>query len=68
MEYGNVFDWMGNYPDVNGLSYGLGYKLALGWTPSSVVHTVTERDIRNGVNAEFFLKPFEMELKPARVK
>jgi len=59
LEYGNVFDWMGNYPDVNGLSYGLGYKLALGWTPGSVVHTISERDVRNGVNDEFFLKPFD---------
>merc|ERR1719162_2856885 len=31
LEYGNPFDWMGNYPDVTGLTYGMGYKLTLGW-------------------------------------
>jgi len=41
LEYGNPFDCMGSYPDVQGLSYGMGYKLKLHWFPrSSVVHIV----------------------------
>merc|ERR1719316_1761863 len=47
LEYGNVFDWMGNYPDVQGLSFGLGYKLKLHWTPKAAVEKITDHDIKN---------------------
>jgi len=63
LEYGNVFDWMGNYPDVGGLSYGLGYKMKLGWVPQSVLHTVVNRDLA-GLNDRFYLSPFDVSRTP----
>eukprot|EP00929_Paragymnodinium_shiwhaense_P093228 TRINITY_DN5336_c0_g1_i5.p1 TRINITY_DN5336_c0_g1~~TRINITY_DN5336_c0_g1_i5.p1 ORF type:complete len:1589 (-),score=479.18 TRINITY_DN5336_c0_g1_i5:214-4980(-) len=63
LEYGNVFDWMGNYPDVEGLSYGMGYKLKLHWLPAASVAEVTERDLRD-LNDEYVIRPFDNEDAP----
>lgn len=46
LEYGNPFDWMGNYPDVTGLNYGEGYEWSLGWLPDSSVYTIRDADVR----------------------
>jgi len=29
LAYGNPFDWTGNFPDTEGLSFGMGYKFEL---------------------------------------
>mmetsp|Transcript_65061 Transcript_65061/g.155366 ORF Transcript_65061/g.155366 Transcript_65061/m.155366 type:complete len:1258 (+) Transcript_65061:107-3880(+) len=58
LEYGNVFDWMGNYPDVDGLSYGVGYKLRLSWIPRVSVYSITDSELGD-LNDEFTLKPFD---------
>merc|ERR550514_1338063 len=63
LEYGNVFDWMGNYPDVQGLSFGLGYKLKLHWTPTAAVQKLTDSDLSD-LNDEFLIKPFDLEAEP----
>jgi len=64
LEYGNPFDWMGNYPDVVGLSYGAGYKLRLGWlTPQSVAKI--EPGEFAGLNDRFVLKPFDADHEAA---
>jgi len=63
LEYGNVFDWMGNYPGVQGLSYGVGYKLALGWLPQATVARVTEDEL-DSLNDEYIIKPFDMAREP----
>jgi len=63
LEYGNVFDWMGNYPGVQGLSYGVGYKLALGWLPQETVARVTDDDL-DSLNDEYIIKPFDAERAP----
>lgn len=59
LEYGNPFDWMGNYPDVQGLSYGMGYKLKLHWLPRSSVMHVTDSSL-NGLNDRVILAPFDI--------
>eukprot|EP00929_Paragymnodinium_shiwhaense_P079802 TRINITY_DN415_c0_g1_i1.p1 TRINITY_DN415_c0_g1~~TRINITY_DN415_c0_g1_i1.p1 ORF type:complete len:862 (+),score=177.61 TRINITY_DN415_c0_g1_i1:77-2662(+) len=63
LEYGNVFDWMGNYPDVQGLSYGLGYKLKLHWLPSAAVAEVSEQALAT-LNDEYLLRPFDIDTPP----
>jgi len=65
LEYGNVFDWMGNYPDVEGLSYGVGYKLRLSWIPQASVYTVTDAQL-DSLNDEFLLKPFDKTVAPGQ--
>merc|ERR1712100_280920 len=64
LEYGNVFDWMGNYPGVQGLSYGLGYKLKLHWIQPDVVKTITDSDL-SSLNDEYVVKPYDMETPPS---
>merc|ERR1719424_2052225 len=63
LEYGNVFDWMGNYPDVTGLSYGAGYKLRLHWLPSASISTVTDEDLTD-LNDVYYLMPFDSSAAP----
>lgn len=63
LEYGNVYDWMGNYPDVEGLSYGLGYKLALKWLPNAAIPKILDADVAN-LNDEYILRPFDMQDAP----
>jgi len=64
LEYGNPFDWMGNYPDVQGLSYGAGYKLRLHWLPPDSVWTVKDSDVAS-LNDRFILQPFDYDNAPA---
>merc|ERR1719316_2592622 len=64
LEYGNVFDWMGNYPDVTGLSFGLGYKLRLHWTPMGAVRRISDQDLAS-LNDEYNLMPFDNDAAPA---
>merc|ERR1719502_187545 len=63
LEYGNVFDWMGNYPDVTGLSYGLGYKLRLHWLPEASVAKITASDLAT-LNDEYYLTAFDGDAAP----
>merc|ERR1719327_823009 len=63
LEYGNVFDWMGNYPDVEGLSYGLGYKLSLGWLAQASIAKIADADL-NSLNNEYHLMPFDSPASP----
>jgi len=63
LEYGNVFDWMGNYPDVEGLSYGAGYKQSLKWLPTAAVAKVTEKELGD-LNDEYILRPFDIDEPP----
>merc|ERR550514_2306071 len=65
LEYGNPFDWMGNYPDVNGLSYGLGYKLKLKWIPDMNVVRVEDRDLSD-LNDAYNLVAFDGTASPAK--
>jgi len=58
LAYGNPYDWMGNYPDVQGLSFGLGYKRKLNWLTSKEVPRITDENVRD-LNDEFYLKPFD---------
>jgi len=58
LEYGNPFDWMGNYPDVEGLSYGLGYKLKLHWLTRTTVAHVTDTSL-SSLNDRYILMPFD---------
>jgi len=58
LEYGNPFDWMGNYPDVTGLTFGLSYKVKLHWIPQQSVWTVNERNL-NQVNHKVIIKAFD---------
>jgi len=60
LEYGNPFDWMGNYPDVQGLSYGMGYKLKLHWLPRPTVYRIDDNEIQN-LNDRFIMTPFDMD-------
>lgn len=63
LDYGNIFDWMGNSPDVQGLTYGVGYVLSLGWiTPSNILQ-VTDKNV-GGVNDLVTLMPFDQK-KPS---
>lgn len=63
LEYGNVFDWMGNYPDVVGLSFGLGYKLDLRWVPMSAMLKLDDTELR-GANDLIYLRPFDGGSRP----
>eukprot|EP00929_Paragymnodinium_shiwhaense_P079807 TRINITY_DN415_c0_g1_i6.p1 TRINITY_DN415_c0_g1~~TRINITY_DN415_c0_g1_i6.p1 ORF type:complete len:801 (+),score=212.92 TRINITY_DN415_c0_g1_i6:77-2479(+) len=63
LEYGNVFDWMGNYPDVEGLSYGIGYKLRLRWLPQPSVFNVNDQEVAS-LNDEFVIRPFDVADPP----
>jgi len=63
LEYGNVFDWMGNYPDVTGLSYGLGYKLRLNWLPQTSIAKITDSDL-GSLNDEYYIMPFDSAAAP----
>lgn len=63
LEYGNVFDWMGNYPDVEGLSYGLGYKLKLDWLPAASISTITDQTLGN-LNDEYYIMPYDTAAPP----
>merc|ERR1719387_110002 len=58
LEYGNVFDWMGNYPDVVGLHYGLGYKHLLGWISSDYIYEVGDGDLA-GLSTEVIINPYD---------
>jgi hypothetical protein len=64
LEYGNVFDWMGNYPDVTGLSYGLGYKLKLHWLPEASVAKITDSNLHS-LNAEYHIRAFDGSSGPS---
>lgn len=63
LEYGNVFDWMGNYPDVTGLSFGLGYKLRLNWLPQASIAKISDADVPS-LNDEYHLMPFDSKDAP----
>mmetsp|Transcript_6291 Transcript_6291/g.15472 ORF Transcript_6291/g.15472 Transcript_6291/m.15472 type:complete len:1551 (-) Transcript_6291:161-4813(-) len=63
LEYGNPFDWMGNYPDVTGLHYGLGYKSGLNWIADQNILDIADADLEN-VNDEVILTPFDTTTKP----
>jgi hypothetical protein len=63
LEYGNVFDWMGNYPDVEGLSYGIGYKLKLGWLPRASVAHVEQSDV-SSLNDVYNIRAFDTQREP----
>jgi hypothetical protein len=63
LEYGNPFDWMGNYPDVVGLSYGIGYLASLGWIPDSAIYTVRDSNLR-GLSVAVNLSPFDTPVQP----
>jgi len=45
LEYGNPYDWMGNYPDVVGLHFGLGYMNELDWIPDRNIMEVTDANV-----------------------
>jgi len=59
LAYGNPFDWMGNYPDTSGLTYGLGYKLALGWIKQDQIFTVDDSSLNNGLSTMVHMSPFD---------
>merc|ERR1719253_339745 len=59
LEYGNPFDWMGNYPDVVGLHYGLGYKRELNWIIDDNIFTITDQNV-DSMNDMVTIKPFDM--------
>lgn len=61
LEYGNPFDWMGNYPDVPGLSFGLGYKQKLHWIQDKYVAKITDKSLSEDLNEEYILRPFDTE-------
>merc|ERR1719265_2557930 len=63
LEYGNPYDWMGNYPDVQGLFYGLGYQLKLGWMEPSHIIKITDSHLR-GLNDEYIIHPFDSPHAP----
>jgi len=63
LEYGNPFDWMGNYPDVVGLHYGLGYVRSLGWLPEDTVYKVVDSDVR-GLSTLVVIHPHDDSQKP----
>lgn len=65
LEYGNVFDWMGNYPDVTGLSFGLGYKIRLGWIPEAAIWNIDDSHL-SSLNDEFYLMPFDSNAAPVK--
>lgn len=58
LSYGNPFDWMGNYPDSDGLTYGMGYLYKLGWIPGNRIFAVTDATLP-GLSARVHLKPFD---------
>ena len=45
LAYGNPFDWMGNYPDVVGLTYGVGYQYTLGWLREDQIFEVRDSSL-----------------------
>jgi len=63
LEYGNPFDWMGNYPDVVGLHYGLGYKTELSWVKDANVMDITDSNV-DSVNDMVTLAPFDTQGMP----
>mmetsp|Transcript_161360 Transcript_161360/g.286099 ORF Transcript_161360/g.286099 Transcript_161360/m.286099 type:complete len:1355 (+) Transcript_161360:74-4138(+) len=63
LEYGNVYDWMGNYPDVKGLSYGFGYKLDLHWLPQSILSSVSSSSV-SSLNDLYYLASFDATTAP----
>lgn len=65
LEYGNPFDWMGNYPDVTGLTFGLSYKLKLHWIPTHSVKKITNKDVFD-LNDKIILKPFDGDKWPTQ--
>ncbi|CAK0890376.1 unnamed protein product, partial [Prorocentrum cordatum] len=58
LEYGNVFDWMGNYPGLASLSFSVGYRQRLRWLPTDAVAQITDKDLAD-LNNEYHLKPFD---------
>jgi len=64
LEYGNPYDWMGNYPDVQGLFYGLGYQLALDWVRRDSVIRITDADLP-GLSDLYLVKPFDVAVEPS---
>jgi len=64
LEYGNPYDWMGNYPDVQGLFYGLGYQLALDWVRRDSVMRITDADLP-GLSDMYIVKPFDVAVEPS---
>lgn len=63
LEYGNPFDWMGNYPDVVGLNYGLGYVWSLGWLAESVIYTIVDSDV-SGLSTVVVITPHDGKTMP----
>jgi hypothetical protein len=64
LEYGNPFDFMGNYPDTIGLNFGAGYKYQLGWIAPSNVFEVTDANLAQ-LNDLITLTPFDTLTAPA---
>jgi len=63
LDYGNIFDWMGNSPDVKGLTFGVGYVLSLGWISPANILQVTDKTV-GAVNDLVTLSPFD-DKKPS---
>jgi len=63
LDYGNPFDWMGNYPDVVGLHYGLGYESILNWISVSNIFKITD-STQHDVNDLVTLLPFDDKAAP----
>jgi hypothetical protein len=63
LEYGNVFDWMGNYPGIKSLSLSVGFRHKLRWIPTDAVATLTDQDLPD-LNYEYHLKPFDRDEPP----
>jgi hypothetical protein len=58
LEYGNIFDWMGNYPGLASLSFSVGYRQRLRWLPTDAVAQITDQDLAD-LNNEYHLKPLD---------
>merc|ERR1719331_2978403 len=58
LAYGNPFDWMGNYPDVVGLTYGVGYQYTLGWLREDQIFEVRDSSL-GALSHRVILRPFD---------
>lgn len=64
LEYGNPFDFMGNYPDTLGLNFGVGYKYQLGWIPATNIFEVSDGTLGQ-LNDVITLSPFDTVTAPS---
>lgn len=65
LEYGNPFDWMGNYPEVVGLNYGVGYVWSLGWLKDDFIYKVTDANLP-GLSTIVMITPYDVYTKPSQ--